>query len=505
MRVLLILGHPRADSLGGALAEAYAAGARRAGCEVRVERVGELAFDPDVTQPSPRDQPLEPDLERVRAHLAWAEHVVLVYPTWWGTYPARLKGLLDRLLLPGFAFHHRGGGQYQPLLSGRTAELITTMDTPPWVYRWIYRAPGSRALGDATLGFCGLRVVRRSLFGPVVTSHEVQRRRWLARVERLGERLGQGAETPAQRLGQRLRSWLAALRLQFYPMTWMAYSLGALAAPGAPAGGPFWAGLVALFLLEAATVFCNDYWDYESDRRNEHWGPFNGGSRVLVDGRISRPGLAQAAGWMLAGFLPLAAALAVGAGGGSAVLLGLLGALALGYTVPPLKLCYRTLGELDVALTHSLGVVLVGYVLQGGAWNASLPWLVSLPLFLSVLPAIILSGIPDQVADRAVGKRTVAVRFGQATALRIAAGTALAAGVAGLVLHLLGQEAGMMPGLYGPAAALAALHGVWLATRLEHYRRARRPPGRVDGLMVLALTFNLWFVVMPLTALLRGL
>jgi 1,4-dihydroxy-2-naphthoate octaprenyltransferase len=115
----------------------------------------------------------------------------------------------------------------------------------------------------------------------------------------------------------------------------------------------------------------------------------------------------------------------VAASGSTAVVVGgalaLLTTLALGYAVPPLKLCYRGLGELDVGLTHSPGAILCGFVLQGGAWHAGLPWLLSLPLFLAVLPSITLSGVPDLDADAAVGKRTLAVRTGVRGACAIAA------------------------------------------------------------------------------------
>lgn len=53
--------------------------------------------------------------------------------------------------------------------------------------------------------------------------------------------------------------------------------------------------------------------------------------------------------------------------------LGMMGLLALGYTAPPLKLCWRGLGELDVGTTHSIVVMLCGYVFPGGAWNDPLP------------------------------------------------------------------------------------------------------------------------------------
>lgn len=82
--------------------------------------------------PPPNQQAFEDDIRKARALILWAEHLVFVYPTWWGTLPALLKGFLDRVLTPDFAFITcEGGTGYQGLLGGRSAQLITTMDTPP--------------------------------------------------------------------------------------------------------------------------------------------------------------------------------------------------------------------------------------------------------------------------------------------------------------------------------------------------------------------------------------
>lgn len=139
------------------------------------------------------------------------------------------------MLTPGFAFHHVTHDRWDKLLSGRTADLITTMDTPPWVYRFIYRAPGQQELVRATIGYCGTRSVRIESFGPVISAAAGQRQQWPDRARSIGSRLAAGALSTAQRRTQRVAAWLAALRLQFYPMTWIAYSVGALAATvGAP-------------------------------------------------------------------------------------------------------------------------------------------------------------------------------------------------------------------------------------------------------------------------------
>lgn len=503
MRCLLILAHPRRDSFCGALFDAYADGARQSGIDCRELILSEMRFDPDVHADSPEQQPLEPDLVRAQRDIQWAEHLVFVYPTWWGTFPALLKGFLDRVLTPGFAFRHEGQGQWNKLLSGRTADLITTMDTPPAIYRIVYRAPGRQALVRATLGYCGIRSVRIEPFGPVISSGAGQRQQWLDRARTDGSRLGAGALSSAQRFGGSVASWLAAFRLQFYPMTWIAYTVGALAAAaGAPlAWQPYLLGYLALFLVEAATVFLNDWFDFDGDRINRLGGPFTGGSRVLVDGRLNRAAMRRGIALAIlgaAGALATLVAVAPMASPGTTVALySLLALFALAYTVPPFKLSYRGWGEIDVALTHSAGAILAGYVAQGGHWADSTPWLLALPLGLAVLPSILLAGCPDRKADQAVGKRTLVVLFGPRVAVRLAMAACIAAPAVAAMVALTNSDKWA---LLGWSAAGGAVHALWLWRCLRRLAQGEIPD-RIDGPIVRALTFILWFCVPPLIVL----
>jgi putative NADPH-quinone reductase/1,4-dihydroxy-2-naphthoate octaprenyltransferase len=500
LRVLVILAHPRGrGSLCGALAQAYRAAAESAGAAACLVDLASLRFAPNVVRSDPAAQALEPGLARLKAQLVAADHLVFVYPTWWGTYPALLKGMLDRLLAPGFAFRVQPGGPgFYGLLRGRTAELITTMDTPSPVYRLIYGAPGHRALARATLGFCGIETTRITRFGPVQHADAATRRRWIEQARRLGASLASGVRSPAARWRRRLADWLAALRLQFYPLTFLAYALGALVAAAAtPAGldlAAFWLGYLVTFLIEAATVFTNDVFDEASDRRNDCYGPFTGGSRVLVDGRLGRRQLLAGAGVALAGAGAATAALLTVAPFASLLVIAIIGLLGLGYTVPPLRLSHRGLGELDVALTHSVGVILAGAVFQGAPLTAGWPWLLGLPLGLAVLPAITLAGIPDAAADAAAGKRTLAVRIGLRRAVDLALAATVAAVAACFVVRWSAPAGELLRGL--PWLALA--HGAWLAHRLRRFRSRARRAQRIDGLMLAALGFSVWFAAVPL-------
>jgi putative NADPH-quinone reductase/1,4-dihydroxy-2-naphthoate octaprenyltransferase len=495
LRVLVILGHPRRDSLCGALAEAYAEGARTAGTRVEVLHLGEMAFD--INYPIGReDAPEESDLEHARALVSWADHLVFVFPNWWGTMPALLKGFIDRIFKPGYAFCMHPDGSWDQLLQGKSAHLINTMDTPGWVYRWIYASPGIKAMKMATLQFCGIRPVRVTSFGTVFDSTPARRAAWLTRARFEGLRLAAGVPDAREHARAKILGWLRAIRLQFYPMTWLAYALGAMAAGGGKAvlgDGLFWLGYAAIFLLEFATVLANEHYDYRTDQANRNFGPFNGGSRVLVDGTLNfrevRAGIALG----IAGFLCCAVWLA-GLVPGLLPLLTIALVLCLGYTVPPLKLSHRGLGELDVAVTHSFLVLLFGYLLYGGSHADGFPWIAGIPLFLAIVPAIALSGLPDRQADLAAGKRTFAVRAGPAGTIRLAmALSALAAGAA-----VTWDMAGFADGVYDGASWFVVPHAVLL---LHLLRRLAGDPGRhggrIDRLMITALTYIGWFALIP--------
>ena len=183
-RILVILGHPANDSFCGALANSYIKGAKAAGNEVQRISLADLSFDPILHNGYATIQELEPDLIAAQTAITWAQHMVFVYPIWWGALPALLKGFFDRVFLPGFAFKFREGSQFwDRLLTGRSAHLIVTMDTPPWYFRWVYRMPGHNQMKRTILEFCGIKPVTVSSFGPIKSSSKQKREKWLAQVE----------------------------------------------------------------------------------------------------------------------------------------------------------------------------------------------------------------------------------------------------------------------------------------------------------------------------------
>jgi len=508
MKILVVLGHPRVGSLSDALADSFVEGARKEGAEVEVLQLRQLQFDPNVLVLPDGEQVFEPDLESARKLILWCEHIVFVYPTWWAGAPALLKGFLDRVLTSGFGFEEiTGGTGYQGLLGPRSAQIITTMDTPAWVYRLIYRRSGEISMARGTLGFCGLAPVGVTTFSEVKKSTPEVRARWLERVHRAGLRASRGPSM-LDSLRANTRIWIQALRLQFYPMTFLAYLAGALAAMLAmPSGWHWWAfvlGYACIFLVEAATVFTNDLFDQDSDRQNKFFGPFSGGSRVLVEGKLGPVHLGIGA--IVTGLAGTACGLAAvwnapGMGITNWIVLVCLALFAIGYTLPPLKLSHRGMGELDVCFTHSFGVILCGYLLQGRHWSDPLPWLLGLPLFCSIFPAILLSGIPDRAADQSAGKRTLVVMLGEPKTIYLS----ILFVVLSVVLAIIWSRAGFAHGSYAGLGWIAVPLAVWLVWRLAGTLRRAGTIHRIDGTIALALLLIFLFAVFVVVNLLRAL
>lgn len=180
-KILVILCHPDSSSFCGSLAQAFVDGVKQSSAEIRQIKLGELSFDPVLWNGYNQIQELEPDLIKAQELVLWSDHLVFVYPNWWGSMPALMKGFFDRVFLPGFAFKY-GEGTSLPakLLKGRTAQLLVTMDTPNWYNRWVFRRPGYNQMKRTILEFCGVKVEKITEFAPIRGSTQKQREKWIA-------------------------------------------------------------------------------------------------------------------------------------------------------------------------------------------------------------------------------------------------------------------------------------------------------------------------------------
>ena len=187
--ILLIQGHPDScqDHLCHTLADAYASGATDGGHNLRYSMVAQLDFPLLRNQREWEQSEAPAALRQVQEDIRWAQHLVLVYPLWLGDMPALLKGFLEQVARPGFAFAR---DRLSPLtnkpLAGRSARVIVTMGMPALVYRWYFRAHSVKSLKRNILRFVGIAPVHETLIGMAGSPHADTIADWVGKMEELG-------------------------------------------------------------------------------------------------------------------------------------------------------------------------------------------------------------------------------------------------------------------------------------------------------------------------------
>lgn len=182
-KILILQGHPDTNSYCDALAEAYQQQASANQHQTKMLRLSDLQFDPNV-HPHDIGTPLEEDIQQAQTLIGWADHLVLIYPIWWGGMPALVKGFIDKTLAQHFAFEYQKYGFPIPLLKHKTIHIINTTDTPAFIQWFVLRADKIQQKSNIW-GLCGVKVLKHQRYGSMVSSTEAQRSKWLEHLKTL--------------------------------------------------------------------------------------------------------------------------------------------------------------------------------------------------------------------------------------------------------------------------------------------------------------------------------
>ena len=174
----------------------------------------------------------------------------------------------------------------------------------------------------------------------------------------------------------------------------------------------FFLALLFALLDQLYIVFANDYADQEADALNQSPTLFSGGSRVLVDGKLTPNSLMRGAQVAAMGCLGIASVLATAYDRPGAIVLAVIALLLLwAYSFKPIQASYRGFG----AFLQTLGIAVVlpvfGFYVQAGTVR-EFPWIPLLVLAVSQLSCAMATALPDIDGDKKAGKNTLAVKLG---------------------------------------------------------------------------------------------
>jgi NAD(P)H dehydrogenase (quinone) len=191
MHILILFAHPRRDSLTGAILDRFTAGLTAVGqhtieiADLYAENF-DCRFQPEdyaQFQGAPMPGAIRAEQQRVDR----ADALAFVFPVWWWSFPAVLKGWIDRVFSEGWAYNFEPGVS-RGRLRDRPVQLIGVAGSRESTYRKYGYGEAMRAQIDiGILGYCGLRDVAVELYYDVEQSPE-NRARYLDAAEALGRR-----------------------------------------------------------------------------------------------------------------------------------------------------------------------------------------------------------------------------------------------------------------------------------------------------------------------------
>jgi NAD(P)H dehydrogenase (quinone) len=130
---LVVVAHPSEDSFTIALTHTYASELKKLGHSQRTYDLYRMGFNPALSAselaPTSGNHPASADVAQAQDDIRAADAITVVYPLWWLSMPAMMKGYIDRVFARGFAYEAHNGIVHG-LLSGKKSVLITISGAP---------------------------------------------------------------------------------------------------------------------------------------------------------------------------------------------------------------------------------------------------------------------------------------------------------------------------------------------------------------------------------------
>ncbi|QRV10312.1 NAD(P)H-dependent oxidoreductase [Bacillus velezensis] len=181
MKTVIVYANPDENSFNAALVKYVAMALKDSGQSYTVIDLYADQFDPVLKYGGEKkrsDMNRDVETKKYRKLMKEADHLIFIYPLWWGGVPAIMKGFFDRVLVAGEAYTYENG-RVKGLLRAETAQVFYTADSPGWYLKWFRKNSDWITLKKSILQFCGIQKAERNLFSVVRTSTPELREKWL--------------------------------------------------------------------------------------------------------------------------------------------------------------------------------------------------------------------------------------------------------------------------------------------------------------------------------------
>ena len=195
MKTLIVYDHPYEGSFCNAILKAVQRGLKKGGHTCKVINLDKDNFDPVMRAKDLKAfaelgrgiesalMNLDPTVFRYKKKLEWADHIVMIFPIWWMSMPAMMKGFVDKVIFPGVAYDMDNGRLVSRLASLKQVTVISTMNTPADIYRDMFGNSLEGSLIKGTFNQIGIHDAEWISFNMVKQVGTEVREQWLADLE----------------------------------------------------------------------------------------------------------------------------------------------------------------------------------------------------------------------------------------------------------------------------------------------------------------------------------
>ena len=192
MKIHIIIDHPWSGSFNYAIMHSFIEGIKENQNDFDVLDLNKENFNPIMSEEElagySQGMSFDLKIKEYQERLTKSDYLVMIFPIWWMIIPARLKGWMDKVLLPGFAF--TTDQEPKPLLNHISgATILTTTAVPDDFHRKEFNNALEWVLCKGTLNFVGIKEIKWLNFGDTGFTSQVKHEEWLEFVREYGRKL----------------------------------------------------------------------------------------------------------------------------------------------------------------------------------------------------------------------------------------------------------------------------------------------------------------------------
>lgn len=198
MKIVIVFNHPYQGSYCNAILHAVTKGLKKANHQIDLMHLDSDNFDPVMREKDLASfakakytvahlfQSLDPQVHDYKKRLEQADHLIFIFPIWWELMPALTKGFIDKVIFPGIAYNYtNNGNRMKPLFKKiKGITIITTMNTPAFLYRIVFGNAVKKAMMTGTFWKMGYRNRKWINLSMVKSVSQNKREKWLVNIEK---------------------------------------------------------------------------------------------------------------------------------------------------------------------------------------------------------------------------------------------------------------------------------------------------------------------------------